>query len=449
MSKLVRATIIATLATLVARAAFSQEVAASRLPIDLPAALRLAGAQNLDVQLAREALAQEKARSSSAMEALIPWLSPGVSYHRRDGLAQASPSGIIGRAAYAAYTPGATLGAQVAYGDAIYSALAARRSVEASSSDLETQRDIAGLRAAQAYFDLSRANAQVGVVRQAITTSAEYQNQLHEAVGAGIAFRGDELRVQTQTDRYQVTLRDALAQQRLASVALATVLHIDARTELVPRDSDLVPLMVVDTATSVDSLVARAIRSRPEIHQAEARISVSETVRRGAVYGPLIPALGAQMFGGAISGGPDSARGRSGAMADYTIGISWRVGPGGLFDRARVNGADAQLAASRLTLAKQRDAVAAEVVSGLARVRALSEQISLARRAMATAQQTLDLTRARKEFGVGTVLEDIQAQQAVTQARGDYVNIVTEFDKAEYALSRAIGTNPAALGTPR
>ena len=43
-------------------------------PIDLPTVLRLAGAQNLDVQIAREKLAEAKAEHASAMAQFFPWL---------------------------------------------------------------------------------------------------------------------------------------------------------------------------------------------------------------------------------------------------------------------------------------------------------------------------------------------------------------------------------------
>jgi outer membrane protein TolC len=39
-------------------------------------------------------------------------------------------------------------------------------------------------------------------------------------------------------------------------------------------------------------------------------------------------------------------------------------------------------------------------------------------------------------------LEDIQAQQAVTQARSSYVTALAEFNKAQYGLNRATGGNP-------
>jgi hypothetical protein len=52
--------------------------------IDLPTALRLAGAQNLDVQIARERLAEAKANHQSAVAQFFPWLSPGVIYRQHD-----------------------------------------------------------------------------------------------------------------------------------------------------------------------------------------------------------------------------------------------------------------------------------------------------------------------------------------------------------------------------
>ena len=53
------------------------------------------------------------------------------------------------------------------------------------------------------------------------------------------------------------------------------------------------------------------------------------------------------------------------------------------------------------------------------------------------------LTRARKQFGVGAVLEDIQAEQELTRSRLDYLNAVAEFNKAQYALAKATGGLPA------
>jgi len=89
-----------------------------------------------------------------------------------------------------------------------------------------------------------------------------------------------------------------------------------------------------------------------------------------------------------------------------------------------------------------KDAVISEVVTSLTRVQSLSTQIGLARRNLATAAETLQLTRQRKQYGVGVVLEDIQAQQDLAQARSDYVTALAEYNKAQYLLNKSVGASP-------
>jgi outer membrane protein TolC len=80
------------------------------------------------------------------------------------------------------------------------------------------------------------------------------------------------------------------------------------------------------------------------------------------------------------------------------------------------------------------------VVESYTRVQSLFEQMKIARQNMTSAAETLRLTRERKELGVGTVLEDIQAQQEVVRARSNYINSVTELNQEQYGLMRAIGS---------
>jgi outer membrane protein TolC len=411
----------------------------STYPIDLATTLRLVGARNLDIRIARERLHEAQANRQSAVEQFFPWIAPGVGYHRRDGLAQAVPSGIISDANYQSYSPGAMLAAQVAFGDAIYNSLAAKQLVKASDHALETQRQDAILSAAQGYFDLTKSRALVDVVRQAIQISADYQRELHDAVAAGIAFKGDELRVQSQTEHYEIVLQQALQQERVAGVDLAQLLHLDSRVILAPLDSGLTPLTLFPTNASADALVQQAMNSRPELKQSQALLEASRAAKNGAVYGPLVPSLGAQVFGGGLGGGPEGGPSNFGAEGDFTVGLSWRIGPGGLFDSGRVNATKARLAAAQLADSKLKDLIISQVVASLVRVNSSAAQIQLAERNLATAAETLRLTEQRKQFGVGIVLEDLQAQQALTQARSDFVTALADYNKAQYGLNRASG----------
>src|SRR4051794_18611812 len=56
--------------------------------IDLATTLRLANARNLDIQIARQRVAEAKATHESTLLQFLPWLSPGISYRRHDDLIQ-------------------------------------------------------------------------------------------------------------------------------------------------------------------------------------------------------------------------------------------------------------------------------------------------------------------------------------------------------------------------
>ncbi len=415
-------------------------------PIDLPTVLRLANAQNLDIQMARERLNEAKANHESAVELFLPWISPGAAYRRHVGRIQAV-DGSVFDADKQAYAVGGTLTAQLELGDAIYKSLAAKQLVNAADYGLESQRQDSTLAAAQGYYDLAKAKAIVNVIQEALGISQDYQRQLHDAVGAGIAFKGDELRVQTQTERHQIALRQALEQQRVAAARLAQILHLDSSVEMVPQDTDLVPLTLVDTNAPLDSLLQQAFRSRPELKQSKALVTAARDAQNGAVYGPLIPSVGAQTFGGGLGGGKNGSTGNFGQSEDYFVGLGWRIGPGGLFDFGRVQASKARLETAKLGGEKLRDEIIRQVVEGHARAQSLLDQLGTTKQNLATASETLRLTRQRKQFGVGAVLEDIQAQQELTRARSDYLNAVAEFNKAQYYLLKGLGSSPGAAGT--
>lgn len=413
--------------------------------IDLPTALHLADAKNLDIQLARERLREARANYEVAREQFFPWLSPGVAYRRHEDLIQAV-DGTILDVNKQSYTVGGTLTAQLDLGDAIYKSLAAKQLINVADHALESQRQDSSVAAAQGFYDLAKGAAFVDVAKEALSISQEYQKQVSDAVAAGIAFRGDELRVQTQTERNQIALRQALEQQRVAGARLAQSLHLNPSVELVPQSADLVPLVLVETNASLESLMKQALAGRPELKQSHALVMAAREARKGTVYGPWIPSVGAQAFGGGLGGGKNESTGNFGSSEDYFVGLGWRLGPGGLFDFGRTRASEARLESARLSEAKAQDEIIRQVVESHTRAQSWFDQLATAKQNLNTASETLRLTRERKQFGVGAVLEDIQAQQELTRTRSDYLNAVAEFNKAEYGLLKSVGQLPQASG---
>ncbi len=417
-------------------------------PIDLPTTLRLAGAKSLDVQIAQERLREAQAAHDAALYNFFPWLTPGVAYRRHDGRIQ-DVGGTILDTSKQSYTLGANVEARLELGEAWFKALAAKQLAQAADHAVEAQRQESVFHAALGYFELVKAHASATVAEDATRIAGDYAEQLQRGVELGLIFKGDALRARGQAERNQLAVQQAREQQRVAAARLAQLLRLDPAVDLFPADNELLPMTLTATNAALDSLVAQALATRPELKQGESLTAAAKKSRDAATVGPLIPSLGAQAFFGGLGGGRNNDTGNFGGTESVALTLGWRLGPGGLFDSAREKSADARLAATSLAADKVKDEVIRQVVESHTRIHSLAAQLATLKRALATAEEAFRLTRERKERGFGVVLENIFAEQELTRARNDYTATVAEFNKAQFTLRRAIGQEGEAGATNR
>jgi outer membrane protein TolC len=403
--------------------------------LDLATVLRLAGLNDLDLALVRAAQAQAMAANDAALLQFFPWLEAGGSYYKHSGAA--TELGVLEEESSQLTTRGGTLNQQLAIGDAVFAKLAAGQRVRAAGFDLEAARNNTSLAAAAAYFDLVNAVAAADIARDAVRISQEYEEQLDRAYQAGLVNRSEVLRVSVQTQRGRVVLRQAEASVRSAAATLATLLRLDPAVELLPAERIVNPPTLIEVDTPVNTLVREALAFRPELKSGEALVAAQEQVRIAATYGPLIPSLVLQAGVNELRGGQDDVLRGYSTTHDYTIGLNWRIGPGGLLDFSRTEAAGAALLTARLNAQKLHDAIAGQVVQAYEAARAALDQMGLSRHGIELAEQSLKLSQQRRELGVYAVLEVIQAQQDLTQARAEYAQALTGYAKAQYALAHA------------
>lgn len=408
--------------------------------IDLPTALRLAGANSLEVQIAREKLVEARAANDSARARYFPWLAPAITYRRHENNIQTVEGRIID-ADKQSLSVGVGITTQLDLGEVYYQNLVARQVVRSGEAALVVRQRELIYRAASAYFDLARARSAVGAGDEALRLARQHAEQISATTEAGITFVGDASRVRAARERSELTLSRLRAEQRIAGARLAEVLRLDPAVELTPAETDLAPLALVTVEDSPAVLVTRALASRPELDESAARLAAARVVHRAATRGPLIPSIGAQINYGGLGGGQGSRSVGSDfdVAEDYSLGVSWRVGPGGLFDRNRQREMASRERQVELELEKTRDAIRRQVVEQHTRLRALAEQIPLSRRALEAADQTARLSRQRRETGVSAALEDVQAEDELARARRDYFATVADYNQAQYALKFAVG----------
>lgn len=422
--------------SLSATAAYAQPADAP-YPINLPTVLKLARADNLDVKLAEERIKEAQANHAAAISKFLPWVTAGVTWRRHEGATQAV-DGTVVDVDKDSTSVGPTITAQIDVGDALFSTLAAKQTIAASEAALTAQQQDSVFAAVAAYFELLKAQGLVSANGEALATSQNYEQQLQNGVGAGVIFKGDLLRVQTQTQRYQASLLQARQQQRVAAARLAELLHLDPAMDLIPDQSEFVPVTLAESGEQ-NQQIELALNSRAELKQSAAQLAAARETRKNAIYGPLIPSIGVQAFMGDFSGGRDGTASVSGSSRDYALGIQWRIGPGGLFDFSRIKTANSRLSSAEINLEKVSNSIKRQVIEARAKVQSSDEQLSASRASLTAATEALRLTRERKQLGVGVVLEDIQAQQELVRARSDYLNALTEHNKAQYELNKALG----------
>lgn len=416
------------------------DAANAPLPIDLPTTLALAGAENTAVELARARTAESRAAHEQTRSRFFPWIEPSVGYRRHEGRIQDVVGTIIDTDRQA-YDVGAALVAEVDLGQALFDTLAAKQRVRAAEQAGEAARRASIAAAATSYLELARAEASVEVADESVRIAEEYAGQLARAVEIGIAFLGDAHRARARVERNNQLASRAGVDRRIAAARLAERLALDPAVDLRVATPELAIWELVDLETSQDALVQSALTRRAEIRSASAQLLAASADHDAARLGPWLPTLGgrASVFG--LGGGQGDALGRFGDGYDYGVGLRWRIGPGGLFDASRSRGTAARAEQVSIERTRIREQITLEVVEARTRALALAAQRAMAERMLESAEATLRLSRERREFGVGSVLETLAAEEELTRARLDYIGLVAEANAAQLELQRAIGAD--------
>ncbi|MFM2171023.1 MAG: hypothetical protein RI957_1252 [Verrucomicrobiota bacterium] len=418
----------------------SELAAGTSNDINLATALRLAGANHLDIEAARVSLQTARAQHADTRRKFFPWLSVGTSYHRTAGNLQDIP-GNVTEESKNNYQAGIGVAAELRVGEAIYRNLSAKQRAKAAEYQVDAARNQSVAQVTQAYFRLLRAQACLQVSQQSRVLAGDYETQLAAAVKAGVAFESDQLRAQVQTFRHDLMIRKGQEDVETASATLCEMLRLPNGLKLRGDTGELTPLSDVSPDASLASLITTALNRRPELRSREAMLAAATTDAEGTRKAPYYPDLTVRGFFGGFGGGFNSSTGNFDDTADGVIGLGWRVGPGGLFDSQRSVTANSIADQERILVEKTRQRITREVLESVAAVRSLRDRRAIAEKLLASAEKAYALTRERGQQGIGGVLETLRSEEDLSFARLAYFDLITESNIAQTQLRYAIGVS--------
>jgi outer membrane protein len=289
--------------------------------------------------------------------------------------------------------------------------------------------------AKQKYLQVLRTRRLLAVAEDALHLSEGRLEKAQAMVEVGSAVRSDVLRAQVEKSSNQLDLISAQNGVRLAETDLRHYLALEDSIELQLEDV----LEVAGAEYTLDEALGTAAKWRPDIKQASASLSAaghSVWAARGgwfpSVEFDFSDYYSASRFPGEVSRLWDDAL------------WSWNLSVGinlfdGFYTFGRVRQAKAVRNSAREDLLQtQRDA-AFEVKEAFYSVEEARQRVEVSRQTVQVAEEDLRLSEERYRLGAGTMLEQIDSQVSLSEARTAHIEAVYDLLLSQARLVRAMG----------
>jgi outer membrane protein TolC len=404
------------------------------LAVTLDCVMKLAEEQNPQMALARERVNQAFAEKDLADQRWLPEINIGSGYYRHEGGIQLQEGPLI-RSSTGAIIAGADLNARIDPRAAAFARLDAARRTWQQKGELRRVTTETLLDAAGTYIDLLAAHSGLAIVKSLDADLKSLQTRAQKLAHLERGARVEVVRIEGEIAGQAQQVRKLEGQARAASAKLAYLLGLDPCTEIVPADDTLVALSLADADVSCCDLVAKATACGPGVKEMEAILCLIHKGMEDAA-GPqrFLPVVTAQALEGGFGAGPNGTLNFANRF-DLGVQARWnltelltaenqrRIG-NSLANQAHLSYADLK---AKLTLSVQE--ARESILSG-------REQLHLAVEQIKQAQTALDLSDVRLREGIqgSSYSEVLMSQRAVAAARGNYLAILRDYDKAQLRL---------------
>lgn len=413
-------------------------------PVTLKEVIAFALQNNRELQEARITVEESKALLVEQRAALYPSLQIDSSLNRDFTERQTGDfaQGIIESVARSRQTTG-IFNAVLQYniytgGERDAQIKRAEREIRSRQLELERVSEQVRFEATDNYYLLQNADAQVAIAQADVENASQTLRDAQLLEQAGLGTRFDVLRAEGDLAAANEELTRAIAQQRIARRRLAETLSVGQHVQLVAADE------ITESgnwALSLEETIVRAYKNRAELEQQLVQREIAQQDRRIAMGGQdgIIPRLDFL----AQYGFDDDLDNSLGALVNYRFEtrLTWRLFDGGrAFAGARA--AERRMDQANIQFADARNQIRFEVEDAYYQLIANRENISSTRQNVATREEALRLARLRFQAGVGTQTDVINAQRDLSQARGNFLQAIIQYNQSLNALQRAVSNYP-------
>src|SRR5277367_3090366 len=306
----------------------------------------------------------------------------------------------------------------------------ARTAEQAAQLSYQDILDVVTLTVGNAYLRIIEADSRIKAQEAQVQNARALYDRAVDQVQAGTTPRIDATRTEVQLHTEEYNLSIARNNFAVAKLALGRAIGLPLGQQFELADtlpySDITPL-------SVDDALQIAFKSRSDFRSAlDSQKAATQTL--SAAKGERYPTVAVNGSYGDI--GPTFGN----SHGDFTFQAGIRVP---LFTGGRIKGditqAEAALRQRKAEAENARGQLDYDVRTAFLNLNAAKEQVDVAQKNVALANENLARSRDRFTSGVTDSVEVVQSEQSLASANDQYITSVYNHNLAKLTLARAIG----------
>jgi outer membrane protein TolC len=352
----------------------------------------------------------------------MPALSLANSDSRASGVADSLPGNSFNtslRLSVPLYTGGRT---DALVDQAKYNADAANLGVDKAKGELR-------LNTTTAYFNVLQNHNLVKVNQETVDNLTAHLKNVQAQYDVGTVAKADVLRSEVELANAQQNLVKIQNADNLAAANLNNVIGMPLDTQSTLKDQ----LSLIPYNLSLADSITLALKNRPEVAQSKDSIDAAKAGIKIADSGrlPTVAASGSEGIAGSNFPGQNS---------NWSAGVSanWNLFDSGLTS-AKVKQAATGVDKAQQTDQQTRDSIELEVRQAYLSMTEAGARIQTSKVAVDQAEEGLKTAQAKYSAGVGTNLDVIDAQVALTQAQTNDTQALYDYNVNKAKLEKAVG----------
>lgn len=282
------------------------------------------------------------------------------------------------------------------------------------------------------YFNMLNAGNMKALRQESVDRLQAHLDNVVAQYNVGIVARADVLRSEVELANAKQDYITASNEYDVAEATLNNIIGTPLNTTLKLKDS----LQYVPYDNDMAYCLAYSEQHRPELKQAEYGVDAAEAALVVARSGhmPKIYANASDNWGGNGSNWPgdDDENWSVGVTASINVfdsGVTW----------SKIHAAQEALVQAKESQRQIKDAVELEVRTDYLNMREAEKRISTTQVAVASAEEDYHIAVVRYQAGVGTNIDVMDAQEALTQAKTNYYQALYNYNTSKAALNTSMG----------